>query len=117
MLTKIMKWTSLIAFTGAIFFWTPASAYAILLQFVICGSASLVALEAAASGKHLWMAAFAALAVLFNPMVAVTFSHSVFPWVNALGGSMFLASLVFLKTLPKLSIQSITYSEPRSQSL
>jgi hypothetical protein len=117
MLTKIVKWTSLFALMGALFFWSPAGSYAVLLQFVICGSASLVALEAARSGKHLWTSAFAGLAVLFNPLVVFTFSHSVFPWVSALGCSMFLASLIFLKTVPKLAIQSITYPEPRSQSL
>lgn len=117
MLTRIMKWASLFVLMGGIFLWAPASNYAILLQFVICGSATLVALEAARSGKHLWTAAFVGLAVLFNPLMAVAFSHSVFPWVNALCFSMFLVSLIFLKTVPTLSIQSITYPEPRSQSL
>jgi hypothetical protein len=117
MLTKIMKWTSLFALLGAIFSWTPAGNYAVLLQFVICGSAVLVALEAARSGKHLWACAFGGVALLFNPLMAVTLSHSVFPWVNALCCSLFLASLVFLKTVPRPSILSITYPGPRSQSL
>jgi uncharacterized protein DUF6804 len=115
MLTRIMKWTSLFTLIGALFFWSPASNYALLLQFVICGSASLVALDAAKSSKHLWMAAFAGLAVVFNPLVAVPFSHSVFPWVIAFGCSMFLASLALLKTVPRLSTLSIT--GPRSPSL
>jgi hypothetical protein len=68
-----MKWTSLFTLIGALFFWSPASNYGLLLQFVICGSASLVALEAAKSSKHLWTPAFAGLAVVFNPLVAVTF--------------------------------------------
>jgi hypothetical protein len=117
MLTKIMKWTSLFALLGATFFLSPRSNYAVPLQFIICGSASLVALEAVKSGQHVWTAAFAGLAVLFNPLVAVTFFHSVFPWVTALCCSMFLASLIFLKAAPRLSIVSITYPGPRSQSL
>jgi|ERR1051326_7182268 hypothetical protein len=116
MLTKFMKWISLFTLMGAVC-WSPGSNYAVMLQFVICATASLVAIEAAKSGKQLWAAAFAGLAVLFNPLVTVTFPHSVFPWVTALCCSMFLASLIFLKAARRLSIVSITYPRPRSQSL
>lgn len=117
MLTTIMKWTSLVALIGAPFFWRPAGGYAIVLQFVICLSAILVALQAARSGKQLWAIAFAGLAVLFNPVVTVPVSQSVFLWINGLCFTMFLASVKFLKTAPKLSMPSITYPGPRSQSL
>lgn len=117
MLTRIMKWTSLIALIGALFFWRPAGGYAIMLQFVICLSAILVALQAARSRKQLWAIAFAGLAVLFNPVITVPVSQSVFLGINVLCFAMFLASLMFLKTAPKLSMPSITYPGPRSQSL
>src|SRR6185369_16298280 len=117
MFTKIMQWVSLLALIGAISFRAPAGNYAVPLQFLICGSASLVALEAAKSGKRLWTAAFAGLAVLFNPLAAVTFSHPVFPWITALCCSMFLAALMFLKAAPGLSMVSAAYPGPRSQSL
>jgi hypothetical protein len=116
-LTTIMKWTSLVALIGALFFWRPAGGYAIMLQFVICLSAILVALQAARSGKQLWAIVFAGLAVLFNPVVTVPVSQSVFLWINGLCITMFLVSVKFLKTAPKLSIPSITYPGPRSQSL
>jgi hypothetical protein len=116
-LTRIMKWTSLIALLGALFFWRPAGGYAIMLQFVVCISASLVAVQAARSGKQLWAIAFAGLAVLFNPVVTVPISRSVFLGISALCFTMFLASLKFLKTAPKLSVPSITYPGSRSQSL
>jgi hypothetical protein len=116
-LTTIMKWTSLVALIGALFFWRPAGGYAIMLQFVVCLSAILVALQAARSGKQLWAIAFAGLAVLFNPVVTVPVSPSVFLWINVLCLAMFLASLKVLKTAPKLSMPSITYPGPRSQSL
>jgi uncharacterized protein DUF6804 len=117
MLTKIMKWASLFALIGAICFWTPVSNYAVLLQFVICGSAVLVAIEAARSDKHFWACAFGGVALLFNPLLTFTFFYSVFPWVSILCSTMFIASLVFLKTVPRPSILSITYAGPRSQSL
>jgi hypothetical protein len=116
-LTKIMKWTSLIALTGALFFWRPAGGYAVMLQFVICLGASLVALQAARSGKQLWVIAFVGLAMLFNPVVTIPISRSVFLWINVVCLTMFLASLKFLNTAPRLSIPSITYPGPRSQSL
>jgi hypothetical protein len=112
-----MKWTSLVALIGALFFWRPAGGYAIMLQFVICLSAILVALQAARSGKQLWAIAFAGLALLFNPVVTVPVSQSVFLWINGLCFTMFLVSVKFLKAAPKLSIPSITYPGPRSQSL
>ncbi len=117
MLTKIMKWASVFALIGAMFFWTPASNYAVLLQFVICGSAILVAIEAARSGKHLWAYAFGGVALLFNPLLTFTFFHYVFPWATVVCSSMFLASLVLLKTVPRPSILSITNHGPRNQSL
>jgi hypothetical protein len=115
-LTRIMKWTSLTVLLGALLFWSPAGTYAILLQFVICGSASLVAFQAARSSKHLWTIAFAGLAVLFNPVAPVPFSPGVFPWINLFCVTLFLASLRFLET-PKLATLSIRYSGPQSQSL
>lgn len=117
MLTTIMKWTSLIALLGAPLFWRSAGGYAIMLQFVVCLSAMLVALQAARSGKQLWAIAFFGLALLFNPVITVPVSRSVFLWMNVLCLGMFLASLKFLKAAPRLSIPSITYSGPRSQSL
>ena len=117
MLTRIMKYISLLALIGAPFFWTPSGDYAVVLQFIICGSASLIAFEAGRSGKAVWAVAFTTLAILFNPLVAFTLPHSVLPWINALCSSMFLASLIFLKRTPRLSVLSITYTGPRSQAL
>lgn len=117
MLTTIMKWASLVALIGALLLWRPAGGYAIMLQFVICLSAILVAFQAARSHKQLWAIAFAGLAVVFNPVVTVPLSKSVFLWINIVCLTMFLASLKFLKTAPKLSMPSITYPEPRSRSL
>jgi hypothetical protein len=117
MLTRIMKCVSLMALVAALFFWRPGGGYAIVLQFVICGSAVLVAFEAFRSGKQLWTIAFAGLAVLFNPVVAVSFSRGVFPWISVLCFAMFLASLRFLRTAPALSIASVTYTGPRDQAL
>ena len=117
MLTKFMKWIALFTLIATMVFWSPGSSNAVIRQFVIYCGASLATIEAARCGKHLRTAAFAGLAVLFNPLVTVTFPHSVFPWVAAFFWSIFLAALVFLKTAPRLSLAPITYSEPRSEPL
>jgi hypothetical protein len=115
-LTTIMKWTSLISLTGALFFWRPAGGYAIILQFVICLSAILVSRQAARSGKQLWVIAFAALAILFNPVVTVPVSRSVFLWINMLCFTMFVAAVKFPKTAPKVSIPSMMFPGPPRRS-
>ena len=112
-----MKWTSLIALSGALFIWRPAGGYAIMLQFVICISAILVAIQAAQTGKQFWAIAFAGVAVLFNSVITIPFSQSVFLWTDVLCFTVFLGSLKFLKTAAKRSIPSITYPGPRNQSL
>lgn len=111
--TGIMKCGSLMALAEALFFLRPGGGYAIILQFVICSSAVLVAFEAFRSGKYLWTIAFAGLAVLFNPVVAVSLSRGVLPGMSVLCFTMFLASLRFLRTAPRLSVASVTYTEPR----
>lgn len=117
MLTTIMKWSSLIALTGAMFFWRPGGGYAILLQFMICASASLVAIQAGQSRRHLWTIAFAGLAVLFNPLMVISLSPGIFAWINVLCFAMFLASLKALKAAPRLSMPSVTYPGPPNQAL
>ncbi len=117
MLTTIMKWASLIALIGAMFFRRPGSGYAIGLQFVICASSSLVAIQAGQSRRHLWAFAFVALAVIFNPLIVISLSRGIFSWINVLSFAMFLVSLKALKAAPRLSAPSVTYPGPPSQSL
>ena len=114
---NIMKWASLAVLAGGLFFWRPAGGYAVLLQFVICISAILVAAQAARLKKYVWAIAFSAVAVLFNPLVSISLSRGVFSWINVLCFTLFLASLRFLKTPPRLSIPSITYAGPGGPSL
>lgn len=59
MLTNTMKWVALIAPLAAILSWTSARSFAFVLQFTICGSLSLVALQAFESGKRFWTIALA----------------------------------------------------------
>jgi hypothetical protein len=117
MLTTMMKWSSLLALAGALFFWRANGGYAIFLQFVICGSACLVAFQAVQARRHLWAVAFVGLAIVFNPLMVISLSRSMFVSINVLCFAMFLTSLKALKAAPRLSMPSVTYPGPPNQSL
>jgi len=107
--TKITKWACIGVVIGAVFFWSPESSYAVRLQFFVCGTASLIAFQAARSEKHLWAIAFAGLALLFNPFVTVPFSYGVFRWLNLLCLAMFVVSIRFLHRAPRVPMPSVTH--------
>jgi hypothetical protein len=118
MITKTMKWLSIIALLpAALFLWQPPADYRLVLQFVVCGTAALVALQAGRESKYLWAAGFWVVAVLFNPLAPIAVSHNTFVWLNLLSAIMLLASLVYLKNPPRLTIASVTDPGARSESL
>lgn len=117
MLTKIIKLVSIATLVLAVFFWRSSANFQTVVQFLVCGTAALVVIQAARSGKYLWAAAFFVVAVLFNPLAPVALPGSVFLWVNLLCLTMFLAATVYLQTSPRLSVESVTNTGPRSESL
>jgi hypothetical protein len=106
MLTKIMKLASVAALVLAAFFWSWSTNFQIVVQFLVCGAAGLVVLQAARTGKHLWAAAFALVVVLFNPLAPVPLSGSLFILVDLICMTLFLASAAYLQTSPRLTIAS-----------
>jgi hypothetical protein len=117
MLTKIMTLASMAALVMAVFFWSWSTNFQTVVQFLVCGAAGLVVVQAVRAGKYLWAAAFLVVAVLFNPLAPVAFSGNVFIWVALICLTMFLASAAYLKTSPRLTIASVTDPGPRSESL
>ena len=115
MLTKIMKWVSIAAFFLAGLRLTGS--YQVLLEFVVCVSALLVVTQAVRDSKYLWVPAFFAIAVLFNPVVPLVLSRKTFLWLDWVCLMTFLVSLIGLKRQPTLSMASITNRTPGSQSL
>jgi hypothetical protein len=80
--------------------------------------AAVVALQALHSAKHRWTICFLTIALLFDPAIPV------FPLANTLdlvaivlAAAAFAVSLTKLKSLPLLSIPSITDRNPGSESL
>lgn len=117
MLTKMMKLVSIAALVLAAFFWRSSGNFQTVVQFLVCGAAALVVIQATRSGKYLWTAAFLVVAVLFNPLVPMALHGSIFIWVDLLCLTMFLASTAYLQTSPRLTIASVTNTGPRSESL
>jgi Family of unknown function (DUF6804) len=116
MFTKIMKFVcaGVLLLTA---FWVATPGVKILLDIVICVGALMVAMQAVARSKYLWTAGFAAIAVLFNPVVPVVFSRHVFLWLDLACILAFLLSLAAMKSQSILSIPSITNRTPGSESL
>ncbi len=117
MFTNIMKSVAIAALLLALL-WRPSAGYELVLQVVISISAAMVMLQAAFSGRFAAAGTFLAMAVLFNPVVPVTFSDSTARWVNFGCVMMFALSLVLVSAgKPRLSIPSITDRTPGSESL
>lgn len=118
MFPKIMKWASLAALLLAIAARRLAPEYLLLPQLVIFVGASVVVLQSIHEKKHKWAAAFAAIAVLFNPILVLVPSNGgqFFLLVSACIATFALA-LATVKTPPLLSIPSITDRTPGSESL
>ena len=118
MLTKIMTWVSIAALLLAVLR-LPTASYRVLLEFVVCLSALLVVSQGVRSGKYLWAAGFAAIAVLFNPILPVALSRKTLLWLDSFCVMAFLISSAVFKDLrrPRLSIPLIADRAPGSESL
>ena len=121
MLTRIMKWVAITALLIAAVLWRSAVNSELpqfLLGFVVCLGAAVVVMQAVRARRHVWAVGFGAIGLLFNPLVPV------FPFGPEWGRLLvlltavpFAVSLSALRTLPLLSIPSITDRNPGSQSL
>jgi hypothetical protein len=98
-------------------FWVASPGVKVLLDILICVGAVMVATQAATRPKYLWAVGFAAIAVLFNPVVPVVLSRNVFLALDLACVLAFLLSLAALRRQPMLSIPSITNRTPGSESL
>jgi hypothetical protein len=116
MLTKIMKWVSVILLLLAALR-LPTAGFQVVLEILICVSSLLVVTQAAQVAKYFWVAGFVAIAVLFDPVVPVVLSRKNFLWLDWACLAAFLFSLAALKRQPTPSIPSITNRTPGSESL
>jgi hypothetical protein len=88
-----------------------------LVQFVICGGALFVIMEAVRNRQYIWVAAFALPVVFFNPLLPIELSRSVALPIVLLCVSAFLLSLRYLSPKPRMSLATITDLPARGESL
>lgn len=115
---RVVKWLCIEVLFVAFVLWQRIAGYEFLLRSVVCSGAAVVAVQAFRSARHRWTICFLAIALLFNPAIPV------FPLATTLGlvavvlaAAAFAVSLSSLKSLPLLSIPSITDRNPGSESL
>jgi len=116
MVTKFMKWLSIVALLLGLLMRSSAS-YRIVLELVVCVAAMVVFAQAFRTGKYLWGAGFVSIAVLFNPVAPFTLSGGMFLWLDLACVAIFALSLAALKTRPLLSIQGIIHPSRQTESL
>jgi hypothetical protein len=98
--------------------WPWIADYEFPLRAVVCAGAIVVAVQAFHSARHRWTICFLTIAVLFNPAIPVFSLAKMLGLVSIVfAAAAFAVSLTKLKSLPLLSIPSITDRNPGSESL
>jgi uncharacterized membrane protein YccC len=97
-------------------FWRSPN-YEALLSFLVCVAALVVVGQAIQLKNVIWIPLFLAVCALFNPVFPVTMSRNVHLTANLVCAVLFASSLLLLKTLPPMSVLSITDRTPGSESL
>jgi hypothetical protein len=89
----------------------------VLLQFLACGGAVFVMLEAFRGQKYMWAAVFALVALYFNPIVPFVVSRMASLPIQLACAAAFLGSIRYVKAAPKMSLATITDLPARGESL
>jgi hypothetical protein len=115
MFAKITKAAAIVGLLTALFWKSPN--YAVSLSFFVCLAALVVVGQAIQSRNPIWIATFLAVCALFNPVFPVAMSRSVYLIADITCAALFAGSLLLLKTMPRMSVLSITDRTPGSESL
>jgi len=115
MFTAISKAVAVVGLLIALFWRSPN--YQELLSFFVCVAALVVVGQAIQLKNYIWISVFFGVCALFNPVFPVTMSRNLHLMVNIVCAGLFGSSLMLLRTLPRMSIPSITDRTPGSESL
>jgi len=107
MFTKLMKWFSVAALALGLF-WGSSAGFRIGTETVVCVVALVMVMQAFRTGEYFWGVGFVTLTVLFNPIVPLTLSRQVFLGLEWVSIAVLLASVLFLRWQPSLSLPSTT---------
>ena len=118
MFATIMKVASIVALLLATASWRSDVNHQPLLELTVFMGAIVVGQQALGAKHYLWTAAFAAIAVLFNPVAPIPKpTNDLFLLMIFVCLAPFAISLAALRAVPLPSIPSITGRCPGSQSL
>ena len=107
MFITVTKWFSVAALLAATIL-DPAGANRLILECVVFSGAVVVTVQAVRMQEHIWAFGFVALALLFNPLLGISFSNAALRWLDMLAVVGFLVSVFLLKSSPVPSPESIT---------
>ncbi len=116
MLTGIMKCAAIVALLVGMF-WQPSPNLRSYLDFVVAAGAAFALVQAINLRKYWWAVGFVAVIFLFNPIWPIGFSFAFTVAVQIVTAVVFAVSLQILKTNPRLTIDSITQANPRTEAL
>ena len=116
MLTTIMKYTAILTLLVTMF-WQMAPNLRSYPDFVIATAAVFVLVQAVILRKYWWIAAFAAILLLFNPIRTVGLPFRTMVALQILTASLFAVSLRMLKANPRMTIASIIEANPNTEAL
>jgi len=118
MRTRIVKWLCIVVLFVAFVLWQWIARYELPFKTVVCLGAAVVAVQSLHLNKQRWTICFLAIALLFNPAIPILrLANQLGLVAIALAGAAFSVSLTSLKSLPLLSMPSITDRNPGSESL
>ena len=94
---------------GVALFATSSESYRVLMQFLICASATLFVWRAIRGRvQYFWAGTFCAIAVLFNPVFPLMLPNRAFVWVDLICMALFLVYYSAYKSKPPLAMLSVT---------
>jgi hypothetical protein len=119
MITTLVKWISLAAsLLLAALAWTPRAGTGILLVgFVVFAGLIVTLVQACARRKYAWALLLIPLAIVCNPILPIPMAAVKVLVLNLSCAITFAACLMFLRSTPRMTIDSITNPSTTSESL
>jgi Family of unknown function (DUF6804) len=117
MATKMSKWCAIAALLTLVVLWRSSDSRTLIAGFLVCAAAVVTMVQATRVRKYVWILVFLAVTVLFNPLVPLLFSRTVFLMLYLGCLTTFLLSLRMAVPTARLSMASITGRTPGSESL
>src|SRR5689334_11319049 len=116
MSTRIVDWIALATLPLVLALWTPSPDYGTLMHVAVFAAAAGIAFQTGKAGRYFLATAFAAIAVLFNPIAPVMLSPNAFLLVCWASTGIFVFVLVRRKK-ERVPIASISSAIRRSESM